>query len=83
MRKYTLDEIDRMRNIMHKLQTCEVYSDGSSYEWWATEKQLAAIENQLRTYLAAGIKPKELDKRWKKFLDEAHKHNITQFDDAI
>jgi hypothetical protein len=54
-RSYTLDEIDRMREAIRWL-----YPKGISYE---PAERNADIENRIRTYMAAGIFPEELEKK--------------------
>ena len=54
MRKYDLDEIDRMRAaVMH------IYRPGGGF----SEEDYRRIEDQLRTYMANGTDPVELETR--------------------
>jgi hypothetical protein len=61
MRKYTVAEIEEMR----KSVTC-MFPSGVSYYPAARAKE---IEERLRTYMTAGVTPKELNKAAGEYLD--------------
>ena len=61
-RNYTLDEIDSMRQSIEWSYPCGV----PFYQ----EQRTKEIEERIRTYMAAGIEPKELADRTKAMLAE-------------
>lgn len=54
-RAYTVDEVDRMRKAISWS-----YPDGVSYY---PAERAADIENRIRTYMAAGVSPEELERK--------------------
>ena len=62
---YTLDDIDRMRKIVHDAvfsENCMKGSDGV-YLCPFPPSMAAMVEDRLRTYIAAGIAPEDLERR--------------------
>jgi hypothetical protein len=62
---YTLDDIDRMRKIVHDAvfyENCMKGSDGI-YLCPFPPSMAAMVEDRLRTYIAAGITPEDLERK--------------------
>ncbi len=70
MRAYTLDEIDRMRNVISKIEWgnyCAAYGNyhGPADPIYRIESAIPGIvEDRLRTYMTASITPEELESRY-------------------
>ncbi len=61
MRKYSVDEIDRMRQALEEIEWCR-----DSYN----QAKSKTIEARLRTYMTNGTDPEELEQKAKLVNDE-------------
>lgn len=59
-RKYTLAEIDRMRNAINWM-----YPDGVAFY---QDERARETEERLRTYMAAGIEPEDLERQMGEYI---------------
>ena len=64
-RKYSLNEIDEMRSY---IETLHMVCRPANYSvFYGQENQSAKVENELRTYLMAGVGPSDIKEKAEKY----------------
>lgn len=75
-RKYSIDEIDRMREALrrhgaHESISCYYSNDDGSAAYSIGSLSSEEVEARLRTYMIAGIDPDELERTFARRYDQA------------